>query len=210
MRRFPHVFATLWGLMSRPTRPGRGPALGLETLDARLLPSTFTISDYPTSGLVAANLGNLQVNWSSQNTIAIHYPNVSSLLNRPLQMVNGNANYGQVTFTQVTINSDGTATLTGTFTSGTLSIPVTGTVGSYHFGGPLGFTATLSISGAVYSPIPGGGTNYDMGYSVTFNGTLYQNDQHASVAGQLQVVVSDDLPVAIMNQPYSPVSGPWF
>ena len=54
---------------------------------------------------------------------------------------NDGVTYGHVSFSRLTANSDGSSSLQGTFWSGTLSIPVFGTVGPYQWGGSSGFTA---------------------------------------------------------------------
>src|SRR5262249_48617223 len=105
----------------------------------------------------------------------------------------------------LTANSDGSATLSGTFTSGTLSIPVTGTISAYQFGGSLGYHANFSFSGTVLNPF-----NPLAGYAVTYLGVLFQSNQHATTSGQLQPVVSDNPIGAIVTQPSTPVSGNWF
>jgi hypothetical protein len=76
-------------------------------------------------------------------------------------------------------NADGSHPLRGYFQSGSLYIAdVTGTLGPYQFAGSSGFTAAISVSGT---------DNLLTGYHMTFDGTVTQTSQHATVSGGLSV-----------------------
>ena len=114
MRRFLQALGKRWAARSRPS--GR-PALRLEALDERLLPSTLTLP--PGSYLPTA-----PVLTTATPVSRIVYPNSSDrvyFLNVPLDLVGSDGvTYGRVSFSRLTANSDGSSTLEGgTFTSGT-------------------------------------------------------------------------------------------
>src|SRR5262249_26883212 len=128
--------------------------LGLESLDERVTPSTVGLAALRDPSL-AGRFGGLTASAAQASSPTIfNYASVTSLLNKPLNMVNGSASYGSVTFNAATANSDGGYTLDGVFTTGALQIPVTATLGAYQLGSSLGYTATLSIQGLVVSTNP--------------------------------------------------------
>jgi hypothetical protein len=190
MSRFTRFFAKMGPSQSR--REVR-PSLGLETLDDRIMPTALGLSPAAINPILLQ--GTPQINPSPVPSIV--FPSASDLLNKTVKLVGTDGvTYGHVSFSVATANADGSYTLQGTFGSGTLSIPVTGTLGLYYLGGPLGFSANLSFSGI---------DTRVTGYHVFFSGVVTQSYQHANISGGLRVFYP---PIPPLNA--TPVSGMWF
>jgi hypothetical protein len=207
MSRSAHVLAAMWAaLFGKPRRATR-PTLHLEALSERIVPTPMYYpialdrgtDEFLSSLTSPASLANFR----NHDSILLSSP--SLFLHKTLNLVgNDGVTYGRVTFSQATANSDGSYSLMGTFTSGTLLIAVTGHVDPYSYVGSGTFTANFSFVGINLDP------NGSGGFSATFHGVLSQTNQHASASGQLQVCVSNNLIGCVLNQPYTHVSGNWF
>jgi len=220
MSRSAHVLAALWAPLFTMARRAARPALHLETLGERIVPTPMY---YP----IALDRGTDQflssltspatlANFRNHDYIALPSPYL--LAGHTLDLVGADGvTYGHVKDLSVigTENGTGNYLVSGLFYSGTTSIVILGTITPYA-GGPTNFTANFGFEG--YDP-------RNSGLAVDFHGTISQNYQHATVSGSLAVYYPHTYPqfgdklhetaggvfyYEPANTRYTPVSGKWF
>jgi hypothetical protein len=219
MRRSSHALAaTRAALFGKPRRAAR-PALGLEALGDRIVPTPMY---YPASldrgtDEVASILTSPATLANIRNHDYIALPSPYLLVGHTLDLVGADGvTYGHVKDLSVRgTDGLGETVVSGLFTSGTTEIVILGTITPYA-GGPTNFTANFAFQG--YTPS-------SSAFAVSFHGTISENFQHASVSGSLAVYYPDMYPGTCdlvhetaggivyyepCNTHYTPVSGKWF
>ena len=157
--------------------------LSLFTLDARDVPTTLT----PYSGWGPAPTATLAP--SPLRSVAL--PSPTTLVGKSVELLDSGDRTGTLTITSLTLQSDGSFTLGGTFEANTEtpsrtfrdSIPVVGYITAPQTGGPLITTASIRFHGQV--------ANMLFGYThyVEYVGTLSQSWNDAWTSGQVDAFV---------------------
>jgi hypothetical protein len=113
----------------------------------------------------------------------VYYPSASQLIasSNPLSSDDLQLSSGDfMQLSSVTLNSDITASFTGVFVFGNMSpnqgggIRVSGTIGTFQRGGPLGYEANFSFHGMAST-----------GETIEYQALLFINSQHATTSGTL-------------------------
>jgi hypothetical protein len=209
MNRFANMLSKITQALSRPARrcrPRLRIVLQLESLDGRIMPSFMPVASVPMSPPNAIYGTTPPVIVSTANHITsapLYYPSANQLLGLHgyLQLSMGD----QMTITSITLNSDGTASFQGNYYfSGTpITQPgfaVSGTIGTFQRGGPLGYSANISFHG----------TDMNTGENIEYQGLLFMNSQHATTSGTLYDCFVDGDGHCTMRLPPASVTGTFY